>query len=80
MLAIGDSYNDIAMLKWAGIGVAVANAPQMVKAAADYVTASNDEDGVAEALEKWVLNPQADPAALTGIGTGWPGEDKVESV
>jgi len=61
VLAIGDSYNDIAMLKWAGIGVAVANAPQMVKAAADYVTASNDEDGVAEALEKWVLNPQADP-------------------
>lgn len=57
VLAIGDSYNDLAMLAWAGIGVAVGNAPQLVKDAADYVTSSNDEDGVAEALEKWALKP-----------------------
>jgi len=63
VLAIGDSYNDIAMLNWAGTGVAVGNAPQAVKAAADYVTNSNDEDGVAEALEKWVLNPTDKPTA-----------------
>lgn len=56
VLAIGDSYNDLGMLAWAGIGVAVGNAPQLVKDAADHVTSSNDEDGVAEALEKWALH------------------------
>lgn len=50
VLAVGDSYNDIEMLRWAGIGVAVGNAPQLVKEAADYVTFSNEEEGVA-----WIL-------------------------
>ncbi len=57
VLAIGDSYNDLGMLAWAGLGVAVGNAPPLVKAAADHVTLSNDEDGVAEALERWALKP-----------------------
>ncbi len=55
VMAIGDSYNDIDMLKWAGVGVAVGNAPPEVKKYADYVTASNDEDGVAAALQHLVL-------------------------
>lgn len=49
-VAFGDSYNDIPMLKWAGIGVAMANADAEIRAAADRVAASADEDGVAEML------------------------------
>lgn len=58
ILAIGDSYNDLDMLEWAGIGVAVANAWPEVKAAADYVTGTNDEDGVADALERLVFTKE----------------------
>lgn len=53
VLAIGDSYNDIEMLKWAGIGVAMGNAPLEVKQVADYVTLSNEEEGVAMVLQKF---------------------------
>jgi len=56
VMAIGDSYNDIDMLKWAGIGVAVSNAPPEVKRHADYVTTSNDENGVAAALRHFILD------------------------
>jgi hydroxymethylpyrimidine pyrophosphatase-like HAD family hydrolase len=45
--------NDLPMLSWAGTGVAVANAHPEVLAAADEVTASNDDDGVAEYLDRW---------------------------
>ncbi len=55
VIAIGDSYNDLDMIEYAGVGVAVANARDKVKAAADFVTSSNDEDGVAEAIEKFIL-------------------------
>ncbi len=51
VVAFGDGENDIEMLRWAGIGVAMAHAPADVRAAAARVTASNDEDGVAIALE-----------------------------
>ena len=50
LMAFGDGYNDLSMLKLAGVGVAVANAAPEVRADADYVTLSNEEDGVAEAL------------------------------
>lgn len=60
VMAIGDSYNDIEMLKWAGVGVAVGNAPSEVKQYADYVTVSNDEDGVAAALQHLILDRPAD--------------------
>lgn len=49
-MAFGDGENDIPMLVKAGVGVAVANAKDNVKAAADYIAPSVDEDGVAEAL------------------------------
>ena len=56
VMTIGDSFNDIPMLEYAGIGVAVANAPAEVQAKADYVTLSNEEDGVAEAIRRFVLS------------------------
>jgi Cof subfamily protein (haloacid dehalogenase superfamily) len=52
VVAFGDYPNDAAMLAWAGLGVAVANAHAEVLAVADEVTASNDEDGVALVLER----------------------------
>jgi len=56
VMAIGDSYNDLEMLQWAGVGVAMGNAFQVVKDAADFVTATNEEDGVAEALRRFILD------------------------
>ena len=50
LIAFGDGYNDLSMLKLAGIGVAMENAAPEVRAEADYVTLSNEEDGVAAAL------------------------------
>lgn len=55
MMAIGDSPNDMAMMRLAGIPVAVGNAKEEVKAIASYVTATNHEDGVAQAVRKFVL-------------------------
>lgn len=52
LLAFGDGYNDLSMLEFAGTGVAMANAAKEVKAIADLVTTSNDEDGIAQALDK----------------------------
>lgn len=55
VMAIGDNNNDIRMLRCAGWGVAMGQAPQPVKAAARAVTASNAEDGVARAIERYAL-------------------------
>ncbi|MEB1807287.1 MAG: Cof-type HAD-IIB family hydrolase [Bacillaceae bacterium] len=55
VMAMGDSLNDLAMIKDAGIGVAMGNAQPFVKESADWVTASNIEDGVAVAIRKWAL-------------------------
>lgn len=54
-IAIGDERNDIDMLERAGMGIAMGNAKTIVKNAADYITLSNEEDGVAAALEKFML-------------------------
>lgn len=54
-MAFGDQHNDIDMLRFAGIGVAMGNATPAARAAADYVTAAVDEDGVALALEHFGL-------------------------
>lgn len=56
VIAIGDNDNDIGMIIYAGVGIAMGNALQSVKQCADYVTKSNDDDGVAEAVEKFILN------------------------
>jgi hydroxymethylpyrimidine pyrophosphatase-like HAD family hydrolase len=56
VLAIGDSMNDEAMIRWAGIGVAMANGDQRIKDIAYQVTENtNDNDGVAEIIEKYIL-------------------------
>lgn len=60
VLAIGDAENDIEMLKMAGIGVAMGNAHASVQAIANHVVASNDADGVAEAVERFVLPVSSD--------------------
>ncbi len=56
VMAAGDSPNDEAMIKAAAIGVAMGNAEEEVKKCADFVTLSNMEDGVAYAIEKFILN------------------------
>ncbi len=53
VLAIGDGRNDIEMLEWAGRGVAMGQAPEEVKAVADDVTGSVDEDGAAKEISRW---------------------------
>jgi Cof subfamily protein (haloacid dehalogenase superfamily) len=55
IIAFGDNHNDIGMLRLAGLGVAMGNAHEEVKAAADYVTLSNAEDGVAVVVEELIL-------------------------
>lgn len=55
VMAIGDTYNDISMIEYAGMGVCMGNGPEEVRQLADYVTLSNEEDGVAHAIEKFVL-------------------------
>lgn len=54
-MAFGDGENDISMLKAAGTGVAMGNASDHVKAAADEVTLTNEQDGVAAAIQTWIL-------------------------
>ncbi|MTV50320.1 Cof-type HAD-IIB family hydrolase [Heliobacillus mobilis] len=54
-MAIGDSYNDLDMLKYAGVGVAMGNGVEEAKAVADWVTTTNEDDGVAVALRRWVF-------------------------
>lgn len=56
MIACGDGFNDLSMIKYAGLGVAMANAQEEVRKAADYITRSNDEDGIAHVIDKFMLN------------------------
>ena len=53
-MAVGDSENDLSMINAAGIGVAMGNASDDVKAIANYITASNNEDGVGKAIQKFI--------------------------
>jgi HAD superfamily hydrolase (TIGR01484 family) len=55
VVAVGDSLNDISMIRAAGLGVAMGNAQDQVKQAADAVTGTNDEDGVAQVIRDYVL-------------------------
>ena len=57
IIAIGDNYNDLPMIKTAGLGVFMANTPEELKHQADYVTTlDNNAGGVAEVIEKFVLS------------------------
>ena len=55
-MAFGDGGNDLTMLEYSGKGIAMANSQKHVLEIADEVTLSNDEDGVAEMVEKYVLS------------------------
>ena len=55
-IAIGDGFNDLSMIQYAGLGIAMANAQEVVKENADFITLSNEEDGVAYAAEKFILS------------------------
>lgn len=52
----GDGFNDLSMIKYAGVGVAMGNAQEAVKEAADFVTATNDEDGLVIVIDKFIRN------------------------
>ncbi|MDL4841803.1 Cof-type HAD-IIB family hydrolase [Aquibacillus rhizosphaerae] len=55
VMTVGDSLNDIKMIEAAGLGIAMGNAQEQVKEAADWVTGKNTENGVAQAIKHWVL-------------------------
>jgi Cof subfamily protein (haloacid dehalogenase superfamily) len=71
---IGDGGNDIAMFAVSGLAVAMGNASKEVQEAADFVTASNEEDGFAAAVDRWILPraPAAARAATVPAGEGSP--------
>jgi len=56
VIACGDGYNDLSMINFAGLGVAMSNAADDIKAQADYVTLSNEEDGIAHVVNKFILS------------------------
>ncbi len=55
-IACGDGFNDLSMIKYAAVGVAMENAVDAVKESADYITASNNDDGIAEVVEKFITD------------------------
>lgn len=58
LIACGDGYNDLTMIDYAGIGIAMANAQDIVKEHADYITLSNDEDGLVPVVDKFILGDE----------------------
>lgn len=56
LMACGDGYNDVSMIRLAGLGVAMGNAQESIKQAADYITLSNEADGVADAVRRFCLS------------------------
>ena len=54
-MAVGEDENDLEMIRRAGLGVAMGNAAETVKAAADFITGSNAEDGLVQALYRFML-------------------------
>ncbi|WP_405370663.1 Cof-type HAD-IIB family hydrolase [Phocaeicola sp.] len=64
MIAVGDGFNDLSMIKYAGLGVAMSNAQEVVKENADFITLSNEEDGVAHVVEKFILSENTDKSSF----------------
>ncbi len=64
VIAVGDSLNDLAAIQQAGLGVAMGNAQETVKEEADAVVASNNNDGIAEVVQKYIFN-----AVVTSLGS-----------
>jgi len=55
LICCGDGYNDLSMIEYAGVGVAMGNALQIVKDAADFVTGTNDNDGLISVIQKYIM-------------------------
>ena len=94
VIAIGDGVCDVNMLQIAGLGIAMGHSQDSVKVCADYVTASNEEDGVAQAVEKMILaevhaaeipldllNARAHHALMGNLGIQYTyaSEDRIEA-
>jgi len=58
VIACGDGYNDLSMIRFAGLGIAMANAAKDIQSEADFVTFSNEEDGVAHVIERFILSQE----------------------
>jgi hydroxymethylpyrimidine pyrophosphatase-like HAD family hydrolase len=56
VMTIGDNFNDLEMIEYAGIGVAMGNAPEAIQAIAQWVAPSVEADGAAVAIEKFLLS------------------------
>ncbi len=67
VVAVGDSLNDLSVIQQAGLGVAMGNAQKTVKQEADVVVASNNEDGIAEVIQKYILTEAKITAATTAV-------------
>ena len=55
IIACGDGYNDLSMIRFAGLGIAMANAAKDIQCEADFVTFSNEDEGVAHVIEQFIL-------------------------
>ena len=55
-ICCGDGFNDKSMIEFAGLGVAMENAQPVIKEVADYITVSNDEDGVRKVIDEFILS------------------------
>lgn len=82
VMAIGDGENDIEMIKMAGLGVAMGNAEDMLKDVAQEITLTNDEDGVAEAIEKFVIGkpPAPEPEPVVEVAAAATESSETPSV
>jgi Cof subfamily protein (haloacid dehalogenase superfamily) len=69
IIAVGDNLNDLAMIEYAGLGVAMGNAPEALRARADVVAPTNEEHGLSEVIERFILSNDAAPPKPTG-GSG----------
>jgi len=56
IIAVGDGMNDVTMVEYAGLGIAMANGAEPLKAVADFITGTNEEDGVAQVIERFIVS------------------------
>lgn len=59
MICCGDGFNDITMIEYAGLGIAMSNSTDIVKDASDYITLSNDEEGILHVINKFIFKTEA---------------------
>lgn len=73
VIAVGDNLNDLDMIRRAGLGVAMGNAPDDLKQHADYVTATNDEEGLREVIERFILGTASTRSTKSSRSSTSPG-------